>query len=78
MENTALQQYYRTLEEDKQKIDTYSVLLDDTVRNVKNMSLRGRSRAMYLETVYQEQKKICPDVPKWRFFADVNMKAGKQ
>ena len=78
MENTALQQYYRTLEEDKRQIDTYSVLLDNTVKHLKNMSLRGRSRAMYLETVYQEQKKTYLDVPKWRFFADVNMKAGKK
>lgn len=68
MDDLSLQQYYRLQIEEKHRIDEYSIFLEDTVRNVRYLNLRGKSQLTYLQSVYREHRKdVCRDVPEQKF-----------
>lgn len=72
MEDRSLRQDYRLQIEEKRRMDEYSGFLEDTVRSVRYLNLRGKSRLAYLRSVYREHRKdICREVPEQKFLTAV-------
>ena len=72
MDSLSLQQYQRLQIEEKHRIDEYSVFLEDTVRNVRYLNLRGKSQLAYLQSECREHRKgVCRGVPEQKFLTAV-------
>lgn len=76
MGDLSLQQDYRLEMEEKQRMDEYSILLEETVQNIRHLGIRGRGRLAYLHSVYREHRNgACRNVPEQKFLTAAFMEA---